>query len=252
MTEEKKEYPYFDAMPWEVYQEKIFSENGTEDVLEDEVQRQRVEALKSWIGTGKKVLDIAAGWGGISDEIRVQGNDVTILDMPDVIVKAKELHPQLKFLGGSVLNIPTDEKFDAIVASEIIEHVLDLDRFFSEISRVLKPNGQLLITTPNMSRTFNIVSILTGSTIGWEYPNNPIIHCRHFTPTSIWQTLEKYGFKIMDFKGTETGIGMNWSNFTPEEEEFMKKIIDKFTINHDPRFRASLMCVLAEKKKIEQ
>lgn len=243
----KKEYPYLDAMPWEKYQEHIFKTTSTQNVLDDPVQRRRVDVIKEWIGTGKKVLDIASGWGGIASEIKEQGNDVTILDMPDVIKKAKELHPQLKFLEGSVLSIPTDEEFDIVVATEIIEHILDLDRFFSEIHRVLKDEEKLIITTPNVSRPYNIVSLIKDHTTGWEYFGEPIIHCRHFTSQTFLATLDKYGFKPMEFVGTETNIGMDWAGFTKEEAEFLMKIVDKFTKH--PSFRRSLMCVLCEKKK---
>lgn len=240
-------YKYLDAMPWEQYQEHIFREMSTEDVLDDPVQRQRVEVIKKWIGTGKKVLDIASGWGGIASEIKEQGNDVTILDLPNVIKRAKELHPQLKFLEGSVLAIPIDEKFNIVVATEIIEHVLDLDRFFSEIYRVLEDKGKLIVTTPNMSRPYNIVSLIKNHTTGWEYFGDPIIHCRHFTPITFLATLDKYGFKPLHFAGTETNIGMDWAGFTKEEAEFLMKIIDKFAPH--PDFRRSLMCVLCEKRK---
>lgn len=239
-------YKYLDAMPWEQYQEHIFRERST-DVLGDSVGRQRVDVIKKWIGTGKTVLDIASGWGGIASEIREQGNDVTILDMPDVIQMARDLHPQLKFLEGSVLDIPTDDKFDVVLATEIIEHILDLDKFHSEINRVLKDDGKLIITTPNVARPFNIISLIAGSTQGWEYFNVPVFHCRHFTPMTLFATLEKYYFKIIGMLGTESNVGMDWSGFTKEEKEFLIKIINKFT--PEPAFRASLMCVLCEKKK---
>ena len=243
MTEEKK-YPYLDAMPWEFYQGHIFTEVGTEDVLDNPIERQRVEVIKHWVGTGKKVLDLASCWGGISNEIRENGNDVTILDMPDVIAKAKELHPKLKFLEGSVLNIPTDEQYDVIVASEIMEHILDLDRFFSEIKRVLKKDGKLIITTPNMCRTFNIFALIYGNTNGFEYFGKPIIHCRHFTPSTLFLTLHKQGFKPLMYAGTETGAGNNLEGFTDEEKEMFNKLLEKFV--PEKEYRASLMCVLAE------
>lgn len=237
-------YKYLDAMPWEQYQEYIFRERGTEDVLDDSVGRQRVDVIKKWIGTGKTVLDIASGWGGIASEIREQGNDVTVLDLPEVIKKARELHPKLNFLEGSTLDIPTNDKFDIVLAAEIIEHILDLDRFFSEINRVLKDDGKLIITTPNVGRPFNIISLLMGSTQGWEYFNTPVFHCRHFTPKTLLLTLEKYNFKILGMAGTEANVSIDWRFFTKEEVGFLTKIINKFT--SEPAFRASSTCVLCE------
>jgi len=241
----KNKYNYIDEMPWEEWQESNFSEDHTENLPPE---RERIVAVeKKWVGTGKKVLDIGSAWGRIASEIREQGNDVTVLDMPGVIEKARETHPELKFLAGSALDIPTEEKFDVILASEIIEHILDLDRFHSEINRVLKDDGMLIISTPNVSRTFNIVSLIMGTTQGFEYYNTPILHCRHFTPRTLAATLSRYNFKIIAMSGTDTGVGMDWSAFTEEEAECLTQIINKFTSN--PVFRKGQICVLCKKDK---
>lgn len=51
---------------------------------------------------------------------------------------------------GDVTNIRfPDGKFDKVFASEVLEHVPDYDRAISEMARVLKPTGCLVITTPN-------------------------------------------------------------------------------------------------------
>ena len=241
----KNKYKYLDAMPWEKWQELCFEDEGTEDLSPE--RKGALELIKKWIGTGKKVLDIGSAWGRIASEIRERGNDVTILDMPEVIEKAKKTHPELKFLAGSALDIPTDEKFDVILASEIIEHIFDLDKFHSEINRLLKDDGKLIVGTPNVARPFNILNLIRGTTQGWEYYNTPITHCRHFTPMTLFATLDRYNFKVIAISGSESGVGMDWTGFTKEEKDFLMKIIIKFAPN--PTLRASQMHVLCEKKK---
>lgn len=47
------------------------------------------------------------------------------------------------------VNIPyPDHSFDACIASEVLEHVIEPDKVLREIGRVLKPNGILILTTP--------------------------------------------------------------------------------------------------------
>ena len=246
MTGERK---IFDHMPWKEYQEQFFLEEdkSTEDILNDSFGKKKIELIKKWVGKGKKVLDIGGCWGIISNEIREYGNDVMLLDMPRVIKKAKERHPELKFLAGSALDIPTEEKFDVVVATEIIEHILDLERFFAEIKRVLKDDGKLIITTPNVSRLFNIVCMIKGGTTGWEYYGEPILHCRHFTPSILAKTVIDNGFDILEAEGVETNVGMDWTGFTKEEAEFLIKLIEKFQPH--PFFRSGGTCVLCKKKK---
>lgn len=245
----EKNNKIFDHMTWIEYQEQLFLdvEGNTEGVLNDPILRGRVDVTKKWIGKGKKVLDIAGCWGGISAEIMKQGNDVTLLDLPRVIKKAKETHPELKFLEGSALDIQTEEQFDVVVATEIIEHILDLKRFFGEIKRVLKDDGGLILSTPNVARPINIVNLIRGSTAGWEYYGKPINHCRHFTLASLVYSLRDNGFKVLEVGGAETNIGMDWTGFTQEEADFLIKLIEKF--HPQPAFRSSILCILCKKTK---
>lgn len=53
--------------------------------------------------------------------------------------------------------------FDVISANQIIEHLVDLDTFFSEIKRVLKSQGYLVISTENLTSCHNIFSLVLGS-----------------------------------------------------------------------------------------
>jgi len=48
-----------------------------------------------------------------------------------------------------------NERYDVIIASEIIEHVLDTDFFIEELKRILKPNERIIIATPNIHSETN-------------------------------------------------------------------------------------------------
>lgn len=52
---------------------------------------------------------------------------------------------------------------DCITATEVIEHLVDLDRFLSEIKRVLKPNGTIIISSENLAAYHNILALLLGN-----------------------------------------------------------------------------------------
>ena len=69
-----------------------------------------------------------------------------------------------------ILNIETnklpfaDNKFDLVLFSEVIEHLYQSPKFaLKEIKRVLKKNGQLIITTPNVARSINRLFLLMGT-----------------------------------------------------------------------------------------
>lgn len=55
-----------------------------------------------------------------------------------------------------------DGFFDAIVAGDVIEHLFDTDAFLSELARVLRPGGRLIVTTPNLAWWWSRLRMLGG------------------------------------------------------------------------------------------
>ncbi len=111
---------------------------------------------------------------------------------------------------------------DCITATEVVEHLVDIDNFFSEARRVLKPGGRLIITTDNLAGYQNIFALLignqpyTGPYLSKVYPighrpnaefykvsyfreMNP--HLNVMTSKALEQLLTFYKFKIVVVKG---------------------------------------------------
>jgi SAM-dependent methyltransferase len=95
-----------------------------------------------------KILDVGAGHGAFSKELFEQGYDVSACDLfPEIFhydqIDCKKVDITSKFPYA-------DNTFDIAIAIEVSEHVQDHDVFFSELSRILKPGGQLFLSTPNI------------------------------------------------------------------------------------------------------
>jgi SAM-dependent methyltransferase len=116
--------------------------------------------------------------------------------------------------------LPFDDKsFDIAVASHVIEHLNDTDTFLREVSRVLKPNGYLIIATPNLAAWHHIIYLLLGkqptiaevsdyALVGTYSPRGNNVdrigpaHRRIFTIGALNSLLEYYGFRIEKSLGT--------------------------------------------------
>jgi hypothetical protein len=107
------------------------------------------------------VLDLSSreGYGawllaGAADS--VVGLDVDAAVVQDAADKYKR--DNLKFLEGSPVSVPitSDHTFDAVVCFEAIEDSTNPQRLFSEIKRLLKPNGLFLVSVPNQSSRENL------------------------------------------------------------------------------------------------
>ena len=105
---------------------------------------------------------------------------------------------------GSVYDIPFKGKsFDVVHMSEIIEHVLDTDKALSEVHRVLKENGRLIITTPNCASFRDRILVLTGHLQGYMQHTE---HVRFFNKERLVRHLKKNKFKVEKVFGSGFSI----------------------------------------------
>ena len=100
---------------------------------------------------GKEFLEIGCGLGHFAEKAYEKGAKVTAIDIGEKLVeKTKERVPGGKILVASAAELPfEDEFFDIVLSTEVIEHVEDQKSAFSEMLRVLKRGGYLVLTTPN-------------------------------------------------------------------------------------------------------
>lgn len=99
--------------------------------------------------------------------------------------------------------------FDYVFAGEIIEHLYDTDFFLEEIKRVLKPNGILIITTPNFLSFGRRIYYLFGKGIFMEQsftlPEKAAGHIRYYTFDSLKELARMHNFEPeMTFSDTVT------------------------------------------------
>lgn len=95
----------------------------------------------------KKILDLPAGNGWVSDSLAKLGATVVSADInderPDYI--PANMEKDLPFADG---------EFDCVICAEGIEHVLRPEALFSELARVLRREGLLIISTPNVQNFY--------------------------------------------------------------------------------------------------
>ncbi len=104
--------------------------------------------VKSTGGKKIKVLDCGAGHGAFTKELYENGYDVSACDLfPEIFY-----YDKLECKKADVtVSLPfEDDQFDAIVAMEIMEHIQDHEVFFAESNRILKKDGAVYISTPNV------------------------------------------------------------------------------------------------------
>lgn len=117
--------------------------------------------------SGLKILDVGCGVGIFSEGLAKDGAVVVGIDPAEKLIEVarnhleqtKKSHPSvnLTYLCELVQDhaIEHEGEYDAVVASEVVEHVPDVDFFMKHCIKALKPGGSIFITTFN--RTFNSI-----------------------------------------------------------------------------------------------
>src|SRR5262245_28879264 len=113
---------------------------------------QALRLLTEAVPPGSRVLDLAAAQGNFSLALAECGYRVTWNDLrADLIgyVQAKHEHGNITYAPGNAFELEFPALFDAVLFSEVIEHVAHPDKFMKQVAALLRPDGVAVMTTPN-------------------------------------------------------------------------------------------------------
>jgi SAM-dependent methyltransferase len=113
-----------------------------------------VPAVRRHLVPGARVLEGGCGRGELVHALRSQGYDAVGLDFARPVLGAVHAAvPELALVAGDVHRLPfRDGSFDGYVSGGVIEHFWSgYGPILSEMHRVLRPGGHLLLTFPHMS-----------------------------------------------------------------------------------------------------
>ena len=144
----------------------------------------QLTAFVRQLGEVGAALDLGCGDGLLAAELRVR--ELTLADVSTVALeraRARLPHARVVELQPDAPLSFGDAEFDLVLCTETIEHVRDVQLFLSELRRVLRPGGELALSTP-----------ATRSLVRPEHPLSP--HLRRFTKRSLATLLDELGFEV--------------------------------------------------------
>lgn len=146
--------------------------------------------------TGKTVLEAGSGEGYGADMIAGVAERVVGLDYDaGAVAHVRTRYPRVEMIEGNLADLPLDDaSVDVVVNFQVIEHLWDQGQFLRECLRVLRPGGQLLISTPNR---------ITFSP-GRDTPLNPF-HTRELDAAELTELLVDAGFAVEEMLGVFHG-----------------------------------------------
>ncbi|MDM0115096.1 class I SAM-dependent methyltransferase [Variovorax sp. J22R133] len=155
----------------------------------------------------RRVLDLGSGNGALCAELAASGYQAVGVEYDRKGVEvAKRSHPGLAFYNFGVQDDPArlmahEELFDAVVSTEVIEHLFSPHLLPTYAKRCLKPGGHLVITTPYHGYLKNMALSLFDK---WDKHHTPLWHGGHikfWSRRTLSQLLEDNGFEVIGFSG---------------------------------------------------
>jgi 2-polyprenyl-3-methyl-5-hydroxy-6-metoxy-1,4-benzoquinol methylase len=145
---------------------------------------------------GERLLDLGCGEGhfGAAAESAVEVVAVDVAEEP--LRRARALHPglDLRLIDGEGSWELEDARFDVVWAGEVIEHVADTASWLSELRRVLRPGGRLLLSTPLLGRR-ELLEALTSRAVFAERFEPRSDHLRHYNAATLRALIADFGFE---------------------------------------------------------
>jgi SAM-dependent methyltransferase len=246
------------------------------DKLSDTMQVVLKEVLSRAKTTKAAVLDIPAGAGRLSDHLRERGFRVTAADInkkrADYVFA--DMNKTLPF---------GNEQFDIVVSTEGIEHIVDYAGFISELARITRPQGYIILTTPNISCFYSRLMFMCTGNFFQFWPSQSLVNVNreeifdygHVTPLT-WQKIyfhfAHHGFSLVAIRGNRIKrkglfpvyllaliIGLPWIayrlRYTRVSVEALLKQTDfyhtaeKFSYSLPAMFCRNIVMVLQKKKE---
>jgi len=167
---------------------------------------------------GLNISDVGCGGGLLSEEFSKNGAEVTGIDISENSIEIARTHAlendlAIDYKSGYAENIPAnDNTFDAVICADCLEHVNNLEKVISEISRVLKDSGIFCYDTINRTFLSKIVADwIANRILRWQNKHLNVsekdyaIHDwnKFIKPVELYRLMNKYNLKNIEIKGIQ-------------------------------------------------
>jgi 2-polyprenyl-6-hydroxyphenyl methylase / 3-demethylubiquinone-9 3-methyltransferase len=158
--------------------------------------------------SGKRVLDIGCGGGLLSEALAGTGAQVTAIDLGAELIAVADAHARqsgvavdYRVISAEDLAAQQPGSFDVITCMEMLEHVPDPGSILAACRALLKPGGQLFLSTINRTPAAFAVAILGAEYIARLLPPGTHSYQEFITPAELARWVREQGLDVEDVSG---------------------------------------------------
>ena len=161
---------------------------------------------------GSSILDVGCGGGILSESMARGGAHVLGIDLSQACLDIAELHAlaagigvQYRASSAEDLALERPAAFDAVTCMELLEHVPDPAAMLQTLARLIKPDGNLIVSTLNRHPKAFAVAILGAEYIARVLPRGTHEYLKFIRPSELARWARAAGLELLDL----TGIAYN-------------------------------------------
>lgn len=183
---------------------------------------QEAKINKTNVLEGIKILEVGCGAGILTEALCKLKATVTALDPSDKLLTTAREHlgdVEVDFTCDTIENHSQSnaEKYDAVVASEVLEHVVDQKSFLKACVETLKPGGSIFITTFNKTQASWLAGIVIAEQVANIVPKNTHDWNLFISPAEVEKILKDLNCSTTLVHGMRYEFWRNtcvWSSYT--------------------------------------
>ncbi|XP_078169734.1 coenzyme Q 3 isoform X1 [Carex rostrata] len=169
---------------------------------------------------GLKILDVGCGGGILSEPLARLGADVTGIDAVEKNINIARVHAASDPLTSSIDYTCTtaedlvreNQKFDAVISLEVIEHVADPLDFCKSLAALSVPGGAMIISTINRTMRAYATTIVAAEYILNWLPKGTHEWSKFVTPDELALILQRASVSVQEMAGfVYNPLTGNWS-----------------------------------------
>jgi 2-polyprenyl-6-hydroxyphenyl methylase/3-demethylubiquinone-9 3-methyltransferase len=168
---------------------------------------QRIISLEN-----KQVLDVGCGGGILSESMARAGAHVLGIDLAQAVLDVAELHAveakidvSYRAVSAEDLAVERPAAFDLVTCMEMLEHVPDPAATLAALSKLVKPGGELIVSTLNRNLKAFAVAIVGAEYVARVLPRGTHEYLKFIRPSELARWGRNTGLDLKDL----TGIAYN-------------------------------------------
>lgn len=185
-----------------------WDKNGPQKPLHDLNPERLAYVRERCTLAGARVLDVGCGGGLLSEAMAKEGAEVIGIDLASPLIDVAKLHlhetgVQVDYRCQSVeaLAEAMPAAFDVITCMEMLEHVPDPGAVIAACARLLKPGGQLFLSTLNRTPQAFALAIVGAEYIARLLPRGTHEYRSFIRPSELARALRDAGLVLSDVSG---------------------------------------------------